>query len=84
MPVIRERKFAPEILAKYAEKGTCVSIGSEAWWLEGKRLKVGIIQSVDEAGDTITIVGTDGKPIQLSPMSRILFVEAPKGLKAKV
>lgn len=85
MPVIRERKIPSEYVDTYLKKGGCVRVGAELWYVQAKRLQIGTIQSIDEAGDTITVIGTDGKPIRLSPTAKILFIEPffkiPKDLK---
>lgn len=76
MPVLRERKKIPsEYIDQYLKMGGCVSVGKELWYVTGKKLNIGTIQSVDEAGDTITVVGKDGKPIILNPTASILFTE---------
>ena len=82
MPVIREQKYAPEILAKYAEMGTCVSPGMEIWYIRGRRLQVGVISAVNEGRD-ISVIRTDGVAEIINPMDRVLFVKAPSGLKTK-
>lgn len=84
MPVIRERKIPSEFLSMYLEKGGCVKIGSEIWYLAGKKLEIGVIESIDEAGDVITVI-VKGEPVKLNPMDKILFIEPfykiPKDLK---
>lgn len=82
MPVIREQKYAPEILTKYAELGTCVNIGMEIWYLERKRLQVGVITAIREGKD-ISVLKTDGVSAIINPMDMVLFVKAPSGLKTK-
>lgn len=75
MPVLRERKKIPsEYIDQYLKMGGCVSVGKELWYLTGKKLNIGTIQSIDEAGDTITVITKD-KPIKLDPMATILFTE---------
>jgi len=48
------------------------------------RLEVGIIESIDETNNTITVIAKGGS-ISLNPMSKILFAEPhfkiPKDLK---
>lgn len=84
MPVIRERKIPSEFLATWKEKGGCVRVGAEIWYVQPKRLQVGIIESVDEGNNTIT-VSAKGKSLVLSPEAKILFVEPhfkiPKDLR---
>ena len=36
----------PDVLAEFKLKGACVSVGKEAWWISGKKLKTGIISKV--------------------------------------
>lgn len=85
MPVLRERKIPSEYVDQYLKMGGCVRVGAELWYVQAKRLQIVTIQSIDEAGDTITVVGKDGEPIILSPMDKILFTEPfykiPKDLK---
>lgn len=82
MPLIREQKYPAEILAKYAELGTCVSPGMEIWYMRGKRLQVGVIQAIREGKD-ISVIRTDGVPVIINPMERVLFVKAPSALNTK-
>jgi len=85
MPIIRERKIPAEYVDQYLRMGGCVSVGKEIWYLTGKRLQIGVIESVDPAGDNITVI-TKGKPVKLNPMASIIFTEPhfkiPKDLKA--
>ena len=85
MPVLRERKIPPEYIDTFLKKGGCVKIGSEIWYIQAKRLQIGVIESVDPAGDNITVI-TKGKPVKLNPMASIVFTEPffkiPKDLKA--
>lgn len=85
MPVIREIKKLPsELIDQYRKMGGCSQIGAEVWYLEGKLLRVGVIQSVDVGGDVITVITKD-KPVKLSPKDKILFTEphfkVPKDLR---
>lgn len=75
MPVLRERKKIPsEYVDQYLKMGGCVKIGSEIWYLAGKKLEIGVIESIDESGDVITVI-VKGEPVKLSPMDKILFTE---------
>jgi len=50
----------------------------------GKRLQVGVIESIDVGSDVITVIAK-GELVTLSPMDKILFTEPffkiPKDLK---
>lgn len=74
MPVLRERKIPSEYVDQYLKMGGCSRIGAEVWYLAGKKLEIGTIQSIDEAGDTITVI-TKGKPVNLNPVASIVFTE---------
>lgn len=74
MPVLRERKIPSEYIDQYLKMGGCSRIGAEVWYIQGKRLQIGTVQSVNEGGDTITVVSKD-RSITLSPMDKILFTE---------
>lgn len=84
MPVIREARFpSASYVAQYASMGPCMSVGAEIWSIEGKRLLVGRVQSIDDKG--IWIERSDGTVFR-TPMDSIMMQEPElamtKALKA--
>jgi hypothetical protein len=51
MPIIRKTKIPDEsYITQYLTNGPCLKIGSEIWFIEGKKLSVGEVQKIDEKG----------------------------------
>lgn len=54
MPVKREQKITPELLAQYKTMGSCLKVGMKLWMIDGKKLSMGEIEKI-EPGKGISI-----------------------------
>jgi len=81
MPVKREQKITPELLARYKEMGGCVRPGMELWFFSGKKLSVGEVVKVEQERGVIHIKKADGIELVLTPMDTILMAEVPKRIR---